>query len=121
VRDRAALGAVFTRLCEQVAADLQRKGYMGRTIGVKLRFADFRIATRDHTIAGYTDQAAAIRHAAGQALKRAPLEQRLRLLGVRVGGLMPTAQAAAIGSGPALATPHDDADAGDAAQQALLF
>ncbi len=27
VRDRADLSAIFTRLCEQVAADLQRKGY----------------------------------------------------------------------------------------------
>ena len=41
VRDREALGALFTRLCEQVAADLQRKGYVGRTIGIKLRFEDF--------------------------------------------------------------------------------
>jgi DNA polymerase-4 len=120
VRDRAELGAVFTRLCEQVAADLQRKGYMGRTIGVKLRFTDFRIATRDHTITGYTDQAAAIRHAAGQALKRAPLAQRLRLLGVRVGGLLPAAQAAVIGSSPAGASTNEE-ETGDAAQQALLF
>ena len=36
--DRAELGAVFTRLCEQVAADLQRKGYAGRTIGIKIRY-----------------------------------------------------------------------------------
>jgi DNA polymerase-4 len=121
VRDRAALGAVFTRLCEQVAADLQRKGYVGRTIGVKLRFADFRIATRDQTIAGYTDQAAAIRHAAGQALKRAPLDQRLRLLGVRVGGLLPAAQAPVFGTSPVGAAAVDDDQPGDAAQLALLF
>ena len=42
VRDRAELGGVFTRLCEQVAADLQRKGYVGRTVGIKLRFDDFK-------------------------------------------------------------------------------
>ncbi|MFZ1500191.1 MAG: hypothetical protein WAT33_10245, partial [Giesbergeria sp.] len=34
-----------------------------------------------------TQDAAAIRRAAGLCLKRAPLNQRLRLLGVRVGGL----------------------------------
>jgi DNA polymerase-4 len=87
VRDKAELGAVFTRLCEQVAADLQRKGYVGKTVGVKLRFDDFKIVTRDHTLPQPVASAAAIRRAAGLALKRAPLERRLRLLGVRVGGL----------------------------------
>ena len=38
--DRQALSEIFTRLCEQVAADLQRKGYLGRTIGIKLRFVE---------------------------------------------------------------------------------
>ncbi|MFE8645507.1 hypothetical protein ACFX58_10525 [Sphingomonas sp. NCPPB 2930] len=87
VRDRAELGAIFTALCEKVAADLQRKGYVGKTIGIKLRYDDFRIATRDQTIAVPTDDAAAIRQAAGQCLKRVPLLRRLRLLGVRVGTL----------------------------------
>ncbi len=87
VRDKAELGAVFTRLCEQVAADLQRKGYVGKTVGVKLRFDDFKIVTRDQTLPQPVAGAAAIRRAAGLALKRAPLERRLRLLGVRVGGL----------------------------------
>jgi len=93
VRDRAELGTIFTRLCEQVAADLQRKGYVGKTIGVKLRYADFQIATRDHTLDHYTAQAQEIRQAAGQSLKRAPLQKRLRLLGVRVGSLLPAGQA----------------------------
>ena len=87
VKDRAELGAIFTRLCEQVAADLQRKGYVGKTIGIKLRYDDFKIATRDHTLSLPTDDAARIRQAAGQCLKRAPLDKRLRLLGVRVGSL----------------------------------
>jgi len=93
VRDRAELGTIFTRLCEQVAADLQRKGYVGKTIGVKLRYADFEIATRDYTLDHYTAQAQEIRQAAGQSLKRAPLQKRLRLLGVRVGSLLPAGQA----------------------------
>ena len=50
VRDRTALSAIFTQLCEQVAGDLQRKGYAGRTIGIKLRFDDFRTVTRDLTL-----------------------------------------------------------------------
>lgn len=88
VHDRAELGHIFTDLCQRVAQDLQRKGYVGRTIGIKLRYDDFRIATRDQSLALPTQDAATIRRAAGQCLKRVPLQQRLRLLGVRVGGLL---------------------------------
>ncbi len=89
VRDRAELGAIFTSLCERVAADLARKGYVGKTIGIKLRYDDFTIVTRDLTLERFTADPRTIRHAAGQCLKRAPLERRLRLLGVRVGSLLP--------------------------------
>ena len=95
VRDRSELGAIFTQLCEQVASDLQRKGYVGKTIGVKLRFDDFKIVTRDHTLPLPVNSAADIRRAAGLALKRAPLQRRLRLLGVRVGGLSRPGEAVA--------------------------
>ena len=93
VHDRAELGAIFTKLCEQVAGDLQRKGYVGKTIGIKLRYDDFKGVTRDLTIDSYTDDAKTIRRAAGLCLKRAPLDRRLRLLGVRVGALLNTAAA----------------------------
>jgi DNA polymerase-4 len=88
VRDKAELGSIFTTLCEQVAADLQRKGYVGKTIGIKLKYDDFKSVTRDLTIAQPTADAKTIRQVAGQCLKRAPLTQRLRLLGVRVGALV---------------------------------
>jgi DNA polymerase-4 len=67
---------------------LQRKGYVGKTIGIKLRFDDFQIVTRDQTIGHFTADAKEIRQFAGQCLKRAPLQKRLRLLGVRVGALL---------------------------------
>ena len=88
VRDRAQLRELFTTLCEQLADDLQRHGYVGKTIGVKLRYDNFQRATRDTTIDGYTNDAALIRRTAGLCLKRAPLERRLRLLGVKVAGLV---------------------------------
>ena len=93
--DRAALSAIFTRLCEQVAADLQRKGYVGRTVGIKLRFDDFRTVTRDLTLAQATADAREIRRGAGACLKRVDLGRRLRLLGVRVGTLTRSGQPAA--------------------------
>ena len=88
VRDKAELGELFTRLCLQVAADLQRKGYVGKTIGIKLKYDDFKSVTRDQTLDIYTADAQTIRQVAGQCLKRVPLTQRLRLLGVRVGSLV---------------------------------
>ena len=91
VRDRAELSAIFTDLCERLAQDLQRKGYMGRTVGIKLRYDDFKTATRDHTLELPMADAATLRRAAGQCLKRVPLAKRLRLLGVRVGNLVRTA------------------------------
>ncbi len=88
VHDKAELGDIFTRLCEQVADDLARKGYVGKTIGIKLRYDDFKGLTRDQTIDIHTADAAQIRRVAGLCLKRVPLTRRLRLLGVRVGSLM---------------------------------
>ncbi len=88
VRDRAELTRVFTQLAEQVATDLQRKGYAGRTIGIKLRFEDFKTVTRDLTLPTPVADATAIRHAAGLCLKRVDLKRRLRLLGVRAGSLV---------------------------------
>ncbi|PKO65135.1 MAG: DNA polymerase IV [Betaproteobacteria bacterium HGW-Betaproteobacteria-16] len=102
VRDRVELGAVFTRLCEQVAADLQRKGYRGKTIGVKLRYDNFQIVTRDVTVEQVTDDAATIRRQAGLCLKRVDLSRRIRLLGVRVGKLSKQGEADTIVSSLAL-------------------
>ncbi|MBL0148374.1 MAG: DNA polymerase IV [Ideonella sp.] len=86
-RDRAELSAIFSQLVEQVAKDLQRKGYEGRTIGIKLRFDDFKTVTRDMSIDEPTAEAPTIRLAAGLCLKRVDLSRRIRLLGVRVGTL----------------------------------
>lgn len=96
VHDRAQLRALFTSLCARVAQDLQRDGYVARTIGVKLRYDNFQRVTRDQTIAVATNDAAIIRRTAAQCLRRAPLERRLRLLGVKASGLAPLATPAAV-------------------------
>nr|WP_217346273.1 DNA polymerase IV [Noviherbaspirillum sp. L7-7A]MBV0880674.1 DNA polymerase IV [Noviherbaspirillum sp. L7-7A] len=98
--DRETLSAIFTGLCVRVSEDLQRKGYLGRTIGLKLRYDDFQTVTRDVTLPVPTDDAAAIRRAAGECLRRVPLEKRLRLLGVRVGTLSPRGQASSAAAQP---------------------
>ena len=111
VRDRAELGAIFTHLCEKVAEDLQRKGYVGKTIGIKLRYDDFKIATRDQTIDRFVADAKVIRQTAGQCLKRVPLERPLRLIGVRVGALAraDSAEVAALARQPVAERTHTPA------------
>jgi len=92
VRDRALLGGIFTELCVGLASDLTRKGYASKTIGIKLRFDDFKIVTRDLTLPAHTMDAKTIRRAAGECLKRVDLTRRLRLLGVRAGALASLAE-----------------------------
>src|SRR6266576_3511051 len=86
-RDREALSRIFTDLCDGVSEDLRRKGYIGKTIGLKLRFDNFKTITRDHTIESSTQDPRTIRRVAGECLKRVPLTRRIRLLGVRIASL----------------------------------
>lgn len=91
-QDRLELSDIFTSLCMRVADDLKRKGYASKTIGIKLRYADFHSVTRDLTLPVSVADGAEIRKAAGECLKRVPLTQRIRLLGVRASGLTPLTQ-----------------------------
>jgi nucleotidyltransferase/DNA polymerase involved in DNA repair len=58
-------------------------------VGLKLRYADFSTVTRDHALPLPTDDPVSVRKAIGVCLRRVSLDQRLRLLGVRVGKLVP--------------------------------
>jgi DNA polymerase IV len=103
-RDREQLSRIFTELCEGLSDDLQRKGYVGRTIGLKLRFDNFKTVTRDHTLDRPTQDALTIRRVAGECLKRVPLDRRIRLLGVRASALTPEDEAGTLPD-PANAAP----------------
>ena len=94
-QDRAELSEVFTALCLRLGDDLKRKGYACRTVGIKIRYSDFHAVTRDVTLPVAVCNGAEIRKLAGQCLKRVPLEQRIRLLGVRAGGLVEDKMSAA--------------------------
>jgi len=107
VRDRAELGRVLTDLCERLAADLRRQRHCARTIGVKLRFEDFRTVTRDLTLPAPVDDAAAIRRAAGLCLKRVTFDRTMRLLGVRASSLVRAAEV--VRAAPAPARPAAEA------------
>jgi DNA polymerase-4 len=88
-QDRAILTGILTALCERVSEDLAHKGYVGKTVGVKLRYEDFRTVTRDKTLNHPVAEAADILRAARDSLKRVPLDRKLRLLGIRVASLVP--------------------------------
>lgn len=88
-QDRSALSEAFAALCAQVAGDLTRKGYVGRTVSIKLRFEDFHTVTRDFTLSAHTDDPALIHRAARECLRRVLLNKKLRLLGVKISTLAP--------------------------------
>jgi DNA polymerase-4 len=86
-RDPQVIMKVLARLCQQVAEDLQKRRYKGRTIGVKLRYSNFKIVTRDKSLPAVTHDPVEIRKAAFESLHRIPLNRTIRLIGVRVGSL----------------------------------
>jgi DNA polymerase IV len=86
--DRESLSQVLLELCQRLSRDLVHQRYIGKTVGIKLRYADFHTLTRDITLEAPTADAETIRGAARACLTRVPLDRRLRLLGVRVASLV---------------------------------
>jgi len=77
---REALGT----LAEQLARRLERAGYAGRTVTLKLKYADFRLRTRSLTAPRPPLSADELFAHAVHLLERQPLEAPLRLLGLGV-------------------------------------
>jgi DNA polymerase IV len=82
-----ALEPVLDRLGEELCETLARQGHGGRTIGIKVRFADFRTVTRARTIAEPASDAETVLRVARELLRELDPRQPVRLLGVRVAGL----------------------------------
>jgi DNA polymerase-4 len=88
ISERAELHMRVRAMAAPLAGSLQRSGRSARTITTKLRYPDFSIVTRSHSLAVGTDDADQIGELACMLLDRA-LEQRpgaLRLVGVGVSG-----------------------------------
>jgi DNA polymerase-4 len=82
------------RLSEKVASRLRQQGYAGRTVVIKVRFADFSTITRSRTLRSPTDVARDIYGTARELYDALGLQRaRLRLVGVRVEGLVDAADA----------------------------
>ncbi len=94
VDDPEVIQAQVLALADQVAARLRAAGYVGRTISLKVRFADFTTITRSRTLAHPTDVGKEVYDTAWALYEALGLQRvRIRLVGVRVEGLAPAGQA----------------------------
>lgn len=85
ILDRSVLEHEIELIADEVGMALQRKGLRGRTITLKVKYADFTRCTRSQTLDRYTHDAALIRQCALRLLSSTEAGQRkIRLLGVSV-------------------------------------
>ena len=77
------------RLSEKVAARLRAATSVGRTVVLKVRFADFSTITRSRTLREHTDVGQVVYTTARDQYEALGLDRsRIRLIGVRVEGLV---------------------------------
>jgi len=88
VDDPAVIHRELLRLSDRTAERLRATGQRGRTISIKVRFADFATITRSRTLTDPTDVGREIFDTARSLFDALGLQRaRLRLVGVRVEGL----------------------------------
>jgi len=82
------------RLSEKVAARLRAHAVAGRTVTIKVRFADFSTITRSRTLRSATDVGQEIYATARELYEALGLQRaRIRLVGVRAEGLVDSGEA----------------------------
>jgi len=92
--DPAVVQRELLRLSTTVARRLRAAEVVGRTVTLKVRFADFTTITRSRTLRDPTDIAVEISATATQLYRLLGLQRaRIRLVGVRVEGLRPASTA----------------------------
>lgn len=88
--DREAILREVLRLAAKVAGRMRGAGVAGRTVTLRIRFADFTTITRSRTLAEATDVTQEIYGTAARLYDALALQRaRIRLVGVRVEGLVP--------------------------------
>src|SRR3954467_14707166 len=88
IDDPAVIARELLRLSERTAARLRASGQVGRTVSIKIRFADFTTITRSKTLPEATDVGRTVYETALGLYRALGLERaRLRLVGVRVEGI----------------------------------
>lgn len=89
--DLAALQRHAVRMAESVSEHARGAQVVGRTVNVKVRFADFTTITRSHSLSAGVDTAAAVGAVALALLEAVDPGPGVRLLGVSLSGLEPAA------------------------------
>jgi len=87
--EREVLRREAVRMAEAVAARLRELGHAGRTVTVKVRFADFQTITRSRTVAEPVDTGPAVATVACELLDQVDPTPGVRLLGVSASNLAP--------------------------------
>ncbi len=83
--DMTELVPFLRRQSEEVASELKKYHYSGKTITVKVKFFDFRTITRSHSLKESTDDATVIFQVARDLLEHTEAEKiPVRLLGVTI-------------------------------------
>jgi DNA polymerase-4 len=82
VSDRGVMVETLDRLSARVCDGLQRHGYRGRTVTLKIRLRPFRTYTRSRTLESATADPAVVREVARELLGRVEIDTPVRLLGV---------------------------------------
>ncbi|WP_198012195.1 DNA polymerase IV [Desulfosarcina sp. BuS5] len=72
---------------ERVGRELRKRKYMGRTITLKIKFADFKIITRSRTLQVSTFTTGTIFETASSLLDELGINRKIRLVGVGVSNL----------------------------------
>jgi len=86
----AEISRELLRLADDVGRRVRERGFTARTVGIKIRFADFRTVTRVRTLPGATDSSGTIYQTALQLYRALELDQpRIRLVGVKAENLHP--------------------------------
>ncbi len=85
----------ITELAAEVIDDLHREGKRAKTVTLKIRYRDFKTHTRALTLAEPSDDGARITETAVRLLDRFALDRAVRLVGVRVSGLVRGSEARA--------------------------
>jgi len=87
-RDERQLHAVLLALCTKVGRRLRQGSHAGRTVTVKIRFADFTTITRAETLDAHLDLDREIYDVARRILRKVGTRAAVRLLGVSVSNLL---------------------------------
>ena len=88
VDDPVVIARELLRLSERTAARLRASNQVGRTVSIKIRFADFTTITRSKTLGEATDVGRVVYDTALALYDALGLQRaRLRLVGVRVEGI----------------------------------